>query len=71
MYKYQGEFANPDVMKSLIKNSYGFYVIQKLVNEAKDTQMVDKIKSEAEKCLIYVSDRNLKQKWVNLIYNSK
>jgi hypothetical protein len=60
--------TQPEVMKSLIKNNYGYYVIQKILQVAGENEEVkEKVGSEIDKNLQYVSDKSLKQKWMNLI----
>lgn len=66
--KYLKVLSDFEVMKSLIKNNYGFYVIQKLVQVLrKHNKSVKKIHQAVEQTLCYVSDKSLKQKWQALI----
>jgi len=62
------QITMPDVMKSLIKNTYGFYVIQKLLQIHKEREdLTFKICMEVENNLQYISEKGLWQKWVGLL----
>ena len=55
-------------MKSLIKNNYGFYVVHKILSVLDNEPMIhEDVSAEIEKNLQYVGDKNLRQKWVNLM----
>mmetsp|Transcript_31706 Transcript_31706/g.31001 ORF Transcript_31706/g.31001 Transcript_31706/m.31001 type:complete len:189 (+) Transcript_31706:978-1544(+) len=66
--RYAKHLTEHEVMKSLIKNSYGYYVMQKLTSILKKHKLpTKKVQQAIEGTLCYVSDKSLKQKWVNLL----
>lgn len=66
--RYMNALCEHEVMKSLIKNTYGFYVIQKLKEVLKRHGKTSKKISQAiEGTIQYVSDKTLKLKWQQLM----
>ena len=66
--KFVRAISNQDVMKSLIKNNYGFYVVQKLFTVVQDdSEVCELLGDEIERNLTYVSDKSLRQKWMSLL----
>lgn len=62
--RYLKALCEHEVMKSLIKNTYGFYVLQKLKEVVKrHGKPVKRIQQAIENTIQYVSDKSLKQKW--------
>lgn len=66
--RFMYRLCDYEVMKGLIKNNYGFYVIQKL------TQILRKHKTSAQPVfdtihdtLQYVTEKTLRQKWIGLL----
>jgi hypothetical protein len=55
-------------MKSLIKNTYGFYVLQKLCQVMKKHgKPIKKIQAAIESTLMYATDKSLRLKWQGLL----
>lgn len=66
--KYLRALQEQEVMKSLIKNNYGFYVVHKILNVLGNEPMIfEELSADIEKNLQYVGDKSLRQKWMNLM----
>lgn len=66
--RFMKKLCEIEVMKSLIKNTYGFYVMQKLVQVLKKhKQPSTKVQNAINDTIQYVSDRSLRQKWMSLL----
>jgi hypothetical protein len=57
-----------EVMKGLIKNTYGFYVMQKLLQVLKyHKASVKPVQQAVQDTIQYATDKSLKQKWQGLL----
>ncbi|CDW87894.1 rna-binding [Stylonychia lemnae] len=66
--RFMKQLCDTEVMKSLIKNNYGFYVMQKLVQVLRRHKAsLNKVQNAINETIQYVSDRNLRQKWQQLL----
>jgi len=62
--RFMRQLCDLEVMKSLIKNNYGFYVMQKLVQVLRRHKAsLTKVQNAINDTIQYVSDRNLRLKW--------
>jgi len=65
--RFKQQLTQHDVMKGLIKNNFGNFVIAKLLQALPPKEVVE-VQAAIEATLQYVSDKQLKQKWVQLLY---
>jgi hypothetical protein len=68
--RYMNTLCNHEVMKGLIKNTYGFFVMQKLVNVLRLHQAsTKKVHAAIQETIQYATDKSLRQKWLGLLQN--
>jgi hypothetical protein len=69
--RYMNILCNLEVMKGLIKNTYGFFVMQKLVNVLRLHQASTKrVHAAIQETIQYATDKSLRQKWQGLLQNN-
>lgn len=69
--RYMNILCNLEVMKGLIKNTYGFFVMQKLVNVLRFHQAsTKKVHAAIQETIQYATDKSLRQKWQGLLQNN-
>ena len=51
IFLYSQELNKPETLKILIKNNYGFYVLEKILNNCQDPKIVQGLMSEIQKGL--------------------
>jgi hypothetical protein len=57
-----------DVMKGLIKNTYGFYVMQKLVSVLRSHKSsIKPVQQAIQDTIQYATDKTLRQKWQGIL----
>eukprot|EP00347_Sterkiella_histriomuscorum_P005046 403358108 len=66
--RFMKKLCEIEVMKTLIKNTYGFYVMQKLVQILrKHNASTNQVSQAINETIQYATDRNLKQRWQQLL----
>ncbi len=66
--RFMRKLCDIEVMKSLIKNAYGFYVMQKLTLILKKFQAsIDPVLNAIEETVQYATDKQLRQKWIAML----
>ena len=66
--RFMKKLCELEVMKSLIKNTYGFYVMQKLVQVLKrHKQPLNRVQQAVNDTIQYATDKALRQKWQSIL----
>ena len=69
MYAY--EMIEGDKMRILIRNNYGYYVVERILMHCLNEQLNWKLRGEIMKNVGFLGGNPLKNKWLDLVEKSK
>lgn len=67
---YAIEIASGDKLRILIRNNYGYYVVERILMHCQNEQLNHRVRSEINKNIGFLGGNPLKNKWLSLIDKS-
>ena len=71
MNLYAEELSESDRVRIMIRNIFGYYVLERILMRCEDDLIKEKLRQEIEKNSVHLSIKQLRAKWLDLISRSR
>jgi len=68
---YAAELARSERVRILIRNIYGYYVVERVLMRCQDEGIKEDLRNEVIRNLSYLSNKALRTKWQDLVERSR
>lgn len=68
---YAAEICEGDKLRILIRNNYGYYVVERILMHCQSEDLNQRLRAEINKNVGFLGGNPLKNKWLDLVNKSK